>query len=130
MAGAFLFFPSVSLAALTAGNTGLKDAVENTGLADACSGSQNCIATIVGRVVNAALGFVGIILLGLLLYAGFLWMTAGGEEEKVKTARGMIANAVAGILIIATAFAITSYVLEALDTTVGTTRPTRGTDRP
>jgi predicted PurR-regulated permease PerM len=46
-----------------------------------------------------------------MVYAGFTWMTARGEEKKVKEAEGTIKAAVIGIVIVALAYGITSYVL-------------------
>ncbi len=69
---------------------------------------------IIGRVINIALGTVGVVLLGLLLYAGFLWMTSGGSEDNVKKAQTMIKNAIIGLLIVVSAFAITNFILSKL----------------
>lgn len=79
------------------------------------AGLQNKpLEQMVGGIINVVLGFLGIVLLGYLLYAGFLWMTAGGEEEKTKKAKGMISNAIIGLVIIVAAFAISSFVLGSL----------------
>ena len=78
--------------------------------------SQTELPVIVGNIINVLLGFLGIVLLGYLLYAGFLWMTAGGDEENVKKAKDMIKNAIIGLVIIVAAFAISSFVLQALVT--------------
>ena len=85
-------------------------------LSDFCDGQNAtaCIANIAGNVVRVALGFTGIILLGYLIYAGFLWMTSGGESDKAKEAMTMIRNAVIGLVILVASFAIASYVLTAL----------------
>ena len=80
-----------------------------------------------GKVIDVALGFLGILLLGLFLWGGFLWMTAGGEKEKVQKAQGVIANAVAGIVIVAMSFAVTSYVLTRLDQVTSATDPAAST---
>ncbi|MBU2509262.1 hypothetical protein KKE33_02705 [Patescibacteria group bacterium] len=72
------------------------------------------LTTIIGNIINVALGFLGIVLLAYLLYAGFLWMTAGGETEKVTKAQDMIKNAIIGLIIIIAAFAISNFVLKAL----------------
>ncbi len=72
------------------------------------------IAVVIGILVNAALGLLGGLLLVYLIMAGFLWMTAGGDDAKVKKARDMIKNAVIGIVIIAAAMAIATTVLNAL----------------
>ncbi len=75
---------------------------------------------IVGSIINSVLGFLGIILLGYLLYAGFLWMTSGGESEKATQAQTMIRNAIIGLVIIASSFAISSFVLNQLVNIAGT----------
>lgn len=76
--------------------------------------SQTSLPELIGQIINIILGFLGIVLLLLILYAGFLWMTAGGDEGKVKTARQIIANAIIGLIIIVAAFAISNFVLGAL----------------
>ena len=72
------------------------------------------LETIIGNIIRSLLTFVGVILLLVLLYAGFLWMTAGGDSDKVKKARGMILNAVIGLVIIILSYAITDFVLARL----------------
>ncbi|MEO5928080.1 MAG: hypothetical protein ABIO72_05150 [Patescibacteria group bacterium] len=69
---------------------------------------------LIGRIINIFLGFLGVILLGLLLYAGFTWMTAGGDETKVKSAKTTIRNAIIGLVIIASAWAITAFIFNSL----------------
>lgn len=95
---------------------GLRAAAQTGGLGDFCRGTafNSCLATVTGTVINVVLGLSGIILLGYILYAGFLWMTSGGEMEKAKEARTMISNAVIGLIILVSAFAISSFVLGAL----------------
>lgn len=79
------------------------------------AGLQNRpLEQIVGSIINVVLGFLGIVLLAYMLYAGFLWMTAGGEEDKIKKAKGMITNAIVGLVIIVAAFAISNFVLGSL----------------
>ncbi|MDP2630152.1 MAG: hypothetical protein Q8P56_01970, partial [Candidatus Uhrbacteria bacterium] len=39
------------------------------------------------NIINIILGFLGIIAVVFVLFAGFQWMNAGGEEEKVKEAQ-------------------------------------------
>lgn len=76
--------------------------------------SNRTLPQIVGQIINIILGFLGIVLLLLILYAGFLWMTAGGDEGQVKKARQYIANAVIGLIVIVAAFAISTFVLGSL----------------
>ncbi len=69
---------------------------------------------IVVRVINSALGLLGIIATVLILYAGFMWMTAGGNDEQVGKARKILIQAVIGLAIILSAWAITNFVLSNL----------------
>ncbi len=69
---------------------------------------------ILGRIINIFLGFLGVVFLGLLLYAGYTWMTAGGDVSKVETAKKTIRNAIIGLVLIASAWAITTFIFNAL----------------
>lgn len=84
--------------------------VQQTAQAAGVGGTTDLVQ-IIGRLINIFLGFLGVILLVLLLYAGFLWMTAGGNPEQVEKAKLYIRNAIIGLVIIASAFAITRFVL-------------------
>lgn len=64
-------------------------------------------------MIRSALSLIGIILVVIVIYAGFLWMTAGGNEEKVTKAKKWLTNAVIGIVITMLAYAIAEFVLEA-----------------
>lgn len=83
-------------------------------------GAQKSLPALVGSLINVALGFIGIVLLVLLLLAGFNWMTAGGELEKVKKAQQQIKNAIIGLIVIVAAFAISNFVLGSLINVAGT----------
>jgi len=65
----------------------------------------------IGRIVQIFLGFLGVLAVILIIYAGFLWMTAGGDSGKVDKAKDYIKNAVIGMVIILAAYIITSFVL-------------------
>ncbi len=69
---------------------------------------------IVTNIINWALGLIGIVLVVLILYAGFLWMTSGGEADKIEKAKKIITNAIIGLVIILSAWGITRYVINAL----------------
>ncbi|EKE07510.1 MAG: hypothetical protein ACD_18C00064G0009 [uncultured bacterium] len=65
---------------------------------------------IITNIINQALGLLGIVATVLIIYAGFLWMTAGGDEGKAESARKIISAAVIGLVIILMAYSITRYV--------------------
>lgn len=70
--------------------------------------------TIAGRIINIALSFLGLIILLLIVYAGFLWMTSNGEEEKVRKAKGILKNAIIGLVITLSAWAIATFIISRL----------------
>ena len=72
----------------------------------------------IGNIVKIFLGFLGILAVVLIIYAGFLWMTAGGDSAKVDKAKDYIKNAVIGIVIILAAYIITNFVITQVQTTI------------
>ena len=81
--------------------------------------SVSSLPTIVGNIINIVLSFMGILLLVYLVYAGFIWMTASDDKAPAK-AKDMIKNAIIGLIIIVSSFAISNFVLNALPTITGT----------
>lgn len=69
---------------------------------------------IAAEVVQIVLGFLGLIGVIMMLYAGFLWLTAGGEEEKAKQGKTLLFQALIGTLIVLAAYSITYFVLNEL----------------
>lgn len=74
---------------------------------------------IVAKIIRGGLGVLGIIVLVLFLYGGFLWMTAGGDSEKVARAKKLIINTVIGLIITLFSLAITQFILQSLITATG-----------
>jgi len=71
------------------------------------TGTQEIIATIITTVLS----FLGVIFLILMIYGGFMWMTASGDEEQVKKALSIIRNALIGLIIVIAAYAISFLVM-------------------
>lgn len=74
---------------------------------------------IAARIINVALGLLGIIVLVIVLYAGFQWMTAGGDAAKVEEAKARLRNGIIGLIIILSAYAITAFVVRSLTEATG-----------
>jgi len=68
------------------------------------------LRVLVGKIISIVLGFVGAIFLILAVFAGFKYMTSGGNEEKAKAALTLLRNAIIGLVIILLAWAITRMV--------------------
>ena len=82
---------------------------ENIGLASA--GDEDIRDTAVG-IIQYLLTFLAIIAVGMILYGGFVWMTAGGNEDRVAKAKKVITAGAIGLIIILAAFAIVTFVIE------------------
>lgn len=72
------------------------------------------LRVLIVRIINVILGFLGLVAVCLVLYAGYLWMTSQGNEEVVAQAKKMLINGVIGLIIILAAFTITSFILRSL----------------
>lgn len=66
-------------------------------------------------VISVFLSIIGILLLVYILYAGYNWLTAQGEEEKVTKAKDTIKRAIIGVIIIIAAYAISTFVISRLE---------------
>ena len=113
LATVFLFH--VTLAAEV--DTGLTYA-EGTGL----SASQDIRVTI-AKIIRIVIGFLGIVAVGLIMYAGWVWMTSEGNEEKIEQAKKILTNAVIGLIIILSAFAIVSFIINSLTGAISGSQP-------
>lgn len=85
--------------------------------------SGTTVGGVIALVVQGFLGLLGMIFLILIITAGYNWMTAGGEEEKIRKAKDMIQRAIIGLIIIIAAYAITYFVFKNLGNVAGNTGP-------
>jgi hypothetical protein len=72
------------------------------------------IEELVGTVINTVLSFVGIIFLALMVYAGYLWLTARGEEAPIEKAKKIINSSIIGLVLTLGAYAITVLITSRL----------------
>ena len=113
--GLGIFLPAAAIQAQTpqiAQNA--QQVAEQAGIA-----GQSDLLSIIGNLIYIALSLTGTILLVILIYAGYLYMTAGGKMEQVEVAKKWIRNAIIGLVIIASAFALTAFILNALSGAMG-----------
>lgn len=94
---------------LSANELGLTDQVQtNTGLA------STDIRLVVANIIRVAFGLLGVVFLIIVLYAGFVWMTAGGNDEKIASAKKIMFNGIIGMAVMLSAYAIVSFVISKL----------------
>jgi cytochrome c biogenesis factor len=65
---------------------------------------------IVTTIINTALGFVGIIFLIYIVYAGFLYLTARGDADQIKKAISIIRRSIIGAALVLLSLTITFFV--------------------
>lgn len=70
------------------------------------------LPTYIGRVINYVLGLLGIILVIIFIYAGFLYMTSEGVADKIDKAKKMMSAAVIGMVIIFAAYSIAAFIMK------------------
>ena len=70
----------------------------------------NTLTGLIGQIISIGLGLIGVIFLVLMIYSGYNWMTAQGEEEKVTKAKDTIIRALIGIIIVVGSYAIWRFL--------------------
>lgn len=71
---------------------------------------------VVVTTLNAVLGILALLCVVYILYAGMLWMTSGGNEEKATKAKRTMGYTIIGLAIMLAAWGITAYVITVLNT--------------
>ena len=74
------------------------------------------IQEIAANLLNWILGFVGIIAVIMFIYAGFLYLTAGGNDENTGKAKKIMLYTIIGIILIFIAYTIVMALTGALGT--------------
>ena len=73
-------------------------------------GIMTSIPGAIGKILGAGLSLIGVLFLILMIYAGFRWMLARGNEAEVEKAKRLIEAAIAGLIIVIVAYAITTFI--------------------
>ena len=76
--------------------------------------SSQDIKTTLGNIVQIVLGFLGILTVLFFLYGGFLWMTSFGNADKIDQAKKIMVSATIGLVVVLTAYAVSSFVVGSL----------------
>ncbi len=72
------------------------------------------LGAFVGNVLTLAFGVALLIVLAMLIWGAFDWITSGGDKENVGKARGKIINALIGLAVLAIAFALSRVAAQFL----------------
>jgi len=69
------------------------------------------LASVILNIINYVLAIVGVVALAYLIYGGFRYITSGGNESVIEEAKGIIINAIIGIVVIGVSAAIVNFVV-------------------
>ncbi len=110
-----LALASAALPAFGQGLTGATKELESAGKkAYGESVINRPLEVVAGEIINAFLSLFGILFLALMVYGGYLWMNARGNEQQVEKAKNLITAAVIGMVIALSGYIVTRFVLEGI----------------
>ncbi|MFZ4461907.1 MAG: pilin [Patescibacteria group bacterium] len=102
-----------SVAALTLAQTtfaaGINAGVEKVD--ERLKGRSDNLETGIQSMISFVTNLLYLIAVGFVLYGGFLMLTAGGDDEKVKSGKKILMQAALGLLVIFIASSLVSFIL-------------------
>ena len=98
-----LLFSSVSLAFAQLSVGGILNGFE---------GTEGDLSDFIVTILNWIIGAAGVVCVVMIIVGGYSYMTAGGDESKVKDASKTLTNAIIGLVICFIAVILVNYVLE------------------
>lgn len=94
-----------------ASSTGLDTTAKETGhYSQRLFGAGMTLEGGISSILTAALSFLGVIFLLLMIYGGITWMTARGNEKNVDQAKDIIFDSIIGLVIVIAAYAVTFFI--------------------
>ncbi len=67
---------------------------------------------ILGDIISVILSIIGIIFTIFIIYAGYLWLTAAGNETKVDKAKDILKQSLIGIAVVIGAYVISYFFIQ------------------
>lgn len=100
--------PAMS-AATSLSLTPFKDSKTYGNLADTGLGNTDPVI-VSAQIINVFLRLLGTVTIILMIYAGWIWLWARGNEEDIKRAKDIMRGAIIGLLVVLGSFGIMQYV--------------------
>lgn len=85
--------------------------VDSTKDCTTTKGSEDHFQKVLARIINIFSLIVGVVAVIMIIFAGFKYITSGGNQEGVKTAKQALIYALVGLIIVALAQIIVKFVL-------------------
>ena len=77
-------------------------------------GVKTPVMDLVYRLINYAIGIVALVSVVMLILAGYSYITAGGDSDKVEKATKTLTNAIIGLVICLIAVVLVQFVLKTI----------------
>lgn len=74
---------------------------------------DSTVNSLAGDIIRLALTILGTLFVVFIIYAGFLWLTAAGNEQRVDKAKKIIFESTIGLIVVIAAYAITYFIVSA-----------------
>lgn len=68
------------------------------------------LLALTGTIIQAAFGLLGAIFILIMVIAGYNWMMASGNEQRLEKAQTMIRRAIIGLIITLSSWAIWTFI--------------------
>lgn len=107
-----IFITALPIKAQT-NNSGINSAFDNAKrVADQSSYNYDIsLETMVGDVIQIALSLLGTLFVCLIIYAGYIWLTAAGNEQRIEKAKKLLFESILGLVIVIAAYAVTYFLV-------------------
>lgn len=86
----------------------------NSFLGKVTGGVQGTFLDWLSGVINIAVGLAALVCVGILIYSGYMYITAAGDEGKVSTATKSLTYAIVGLVICFIAVILVRFVLSTI----------------
>lgn len=74
--------------------------------------NEDSLIDLVRTLLNYFLGFLGILALAIVIYGGFMYVTAGVNDSNAETGKNVLTYAAIGIIVILLSFVIVNTLLQ------------------
>jgi len=71
--------------------------------------TDTSLSETIGGLIRVVLSMAGIVFLALTVYAGILWMTAGGNDERVEKATKIFTRSTIGLILVISSYSLAYF---------------------
>lgn len=72
------------------------------------------LRVVLSRLVNQAMGLIGIVFVCIVIFSGFSYMMSMGDEDKAKKAKNTISQGIIGLVIIFCSYSIANFLINSI----------------